>query len=260
MAMFPDRFAGKRALVTGAARGIGRAAAERILAEGGLVALFDCAADTLQSTQHELSGTHGTRSIAVTGDVRQDQDVLRVLETMVQAWGGLDILVNSAGVGRGGRLTEMPTEDWDDILDVNVKGIFRCCRLAFPELEKSQGCIVNLGSVAAQVAAPGMTVYSASKAAVTQFSRVLALEGARLGVRVNTVAPVWTETEMLRDYLKTLPSAERIRKELSARIPLGRMATPEDIATAITFLASPEASLITGAVLPVDGGLLCGLG
>jgi 3-oxoacyl-[acyl-carrier protein] reductase len=251
------RFTGKKAIVTGAGSGIGRRIAERLAAERAAVLLADIDATAGEALEREISQQGGCAAFLGT-DVRRGQDCRRMVETAAERWGGLDVLVNSAGVGDGGPMVSLPEAVWDRVMEVNLKGIFLCCQAGLPALAaRGGGAIVNVASLAGLVAVPGFGPYAASKAGVIQLTRVIALEGAPQQVRANAVCPVWIDTPLLARYLASAPDAAAARRGLVASVPLGRLGTVDDVASAALYLASDEAAFITGVALPIDGGALC---
>jgi NAD(P)-dependent dehydrogenase (short-subunit alcohol dehydrogenase family) len=251
------RFTGKVAVVTGGASGIGRAIAGRLAAEGAVVIIADRDATRGEAAAEELS-TSGAEGTFAELDVTRAADCARVVELAVDRGGGLDLLVCSAGIGAGAPIAMLDEADWDRVLDVNLKGTFLCARAAFPALAaRGGGAIVNIASIAGFLAAPGFGAYAASKAGVIQLTRVLALEGAPQNVRANSLCPIWVETPLLQRHLESASHPAIARREMVRRIPLGRIATVDDVAAAALFLASDEAAFITGVALPIDGGALC---
>jgi NAD(P)-dependent dehydrogenase (short-subunit alcohol dehydrogenase family) len=249
---FPHRFAGRRALVTGAGRGIGRATAERLAAEDARVAVVDIDGDAAAAAARAL----GDRGLALTADVGDEPAVEAAVAAAVDAWGGLDVVVANAAVqltDADERVDRLDGETWRRTLEVNLTGVFHTVKHgARALLATGGGAIVCTGSPAGHYGlATGLDAYSASKAGVTGLVRVTAMDLAEEGVRVNAVLPGITETPMNRWWMDD--PAERARTVAS--IPLGRPARAEEIAAVIAFLASDDASYVTGAVWTADGGL-----
>ncbi len=251
------RLEGKRAIVTGAGAGLGRAIAERFAAEGGRVALLDIDEGAAQSGARAIEATGG-KALALGVDVADDGSVATAFGAAIEAFDGLDVLVNNAGIAqRPAPTVDTEPDQIDRIMAVNVRGILHTTRHAVKSLEASQGTIINLASNAALRPRPGMAWYNASKAAVVNLTFSLAAEYAHRGVRVNAIAPALADTPMKSFILGEDPDAD-LERALIATIPLGRLATGEDIAAAATYLASDDASFVTGVVLPVDGGRMVG--
>ena len=240
---------GKRALVTGGNRGIGRTIAERLAEAGADVAVFARSEESVAEAARALS-ERGVRGLALTGDVGSDADVARGWDALMKEFGQLDILVNNAGITRDGLLVRMKPEDWNAVLDVNLTGAFRWCRLAAKQmLRQKSGTIINISSIVGVIGNPGQTNYAASKAGLIGFSKSLAVEVAARGITVNVIAPGFIETEM------THALGEGAQAEFLSRIPLGKLGTTGDVADLAVFLASPMSDYITGQVICVDGGL-----
>lgn len=242
------RFDGKAVLVSGGGTGIGRAIALAFAREGARVAVSGRRKEPLQALVAEL----GKQAVAIPGDVTASADRGRVIAEAARALGGLDVLVNNAGVYASKPLSETTDEELEQLFQVNVVGLLGLTREALPHLQKSKGNVVNVSSVVATGVVPGTAAYSATKAAVDQLTRVLAAELGATGVRVNAVSPGLTETDMAAP-LTTNPTA---RQAMVTQTPLGRLGQPEDIARVVTFLASPEAGWVTGQALQASGGLL----
>ena len=246
------RLKGKVAVVTGAASGFGEAIAIRFAAEGASVVVADRIAETAEKLASSLR-LEGHAAISICVDVTQANAVARMISTTVETFGRLDIVVNNAGLGqRLGDFHEVPSDTIDRLFDVNVKCIVHSSREALPHLEKQGGCIINTASVGALRPRPGGAWYNASKAALCNLTQTMAAELGPKGVRVNAILPVAADTSLLSEVLGGT-SAEQLQHFVSG-IPLGRLATPVDIANAALFLASEEASFLTGVLLPVDGG------
>jgi len=245
-------FAGKTVVVTGAARGIGTAIARSMAALRGHVALLDIDGAALESVTDELrSGGHSVEALA--GDVTDAAFARGVVEKLVSERGGVDVLVNNAGVIRDNFLEQISEDDWDTVLSVNLKGPFVCCRAVTPHMrERRYGKIVNIASRAA-LGNVGQANYSASKGGLISLTRTLALELARFDINVNAVAPGLIDTPMTQGL------APKVRERLLRMQPGGRAGSVTDVANAVCFLASDAANFVTGQVLYVDGGRSTGL-
>lgn len=241
--------AGRRALVTGAASGIGRATAELFIAEGAAVALLDRNAGLLETAASELGGT------AVAADVSLHAEVDRAVAAAAEALGGLDTVVNAAGVSMLQPFEETAPEIWQQTLAVNLTGPYAVCRAALPHLRAAGGgSIVNIASGAGLRPIPNSAAYSASKAGLIMFGRALATELAGDGIRVNTVCPGIVDTPMMQTALDRSLEPEAARQAVIERYLLKRLAEPREIALAVRYLSSAEAAYVTGTTLPVDGG------
>jgi meso-butanediol dehydrogenase/(S,S)-butanediol dehydrogenase/diacetyl reductase len=252
------RLTGRAALITGAARGIGRATAGLFAREGARLGLIDCDGGEMAKAARELAGERPGAAIHWrAADIGEPGAVGRAIDELARELGGLDILVNNAAARAYGPLAEATPESWDAILQVNVAGLANCTRAALPYLRQSgSGSIVNVSSAFALVGRPNMGQYDASKAAALALTRVLACEEARFGVRVNAVCPGSTLTPwtLARAVARGM-SIDDLKEKGAAPSLLGRWAEPEEVAFPILWLASAEASFVTGIVLPVDGGL-----
>ncbi|EKZ8660399.1 SDR family oxidoreductase [Vibrio alginolyticus] len=235
----------KVALVTGSANGIGLAIAKRLYEEGANVALADWNEEQLANA---VEGFDKQRVSAHSIDVSDPEKVAALISDVVTRFGKLDILVNNAGVHVPGSVIEGSVEDWKKISGVNIDGVVYCAKFALPELLKTKGCMVNTASVSGLGGDWGAAFYCASKGAVVNLTRAMALDHGADGVRINAVCPSLVKTNMTNDW------PQDIRDKFNERIALGRAAEPEEIASVVTFLASDDASFINGVNLPVDGG------
>ena len=245
------RLAGKVAIVTGAASGFGRGIAESFALEGASVIAADINGEGVRA----LAGGFGDRMVAVVADVSQKIDVEAMVRAATEAFGGLDIVVNNAGVThRNQPLMDVGEAEFDRIYAVNVKSVYLSTIAAVPKLEKrGGGSIINIASTAGVRPRPGLTWYNGSKGAVITLTKSLAAELAPRNIRVNAINPVMGETGLLTEFMG-LPDTPENRAKFLAGIPLGRLSRPHDIANAALFLADPASSFITGAAIEVDGG------
>jgi 3-oxoacyl-[acyl-carrier protein] reductase len=240
---------GRSAIVTGAARGLGRQIAASLAAAGAKVACVDINTETLAETISAIRSAGGTAE-PIACDVTDGNRVSQVVEEVVGLWGGLQILVNNAGITRDNVIMRMKDEQWDAVLNINLKGTFLFTRAAARPMVKGRGGrMINIASVSGLMGNPGQANYSASKAGVIGLTRTVAKELASRNITVNAVAPGFIATEM------TAALGEELLGKIRQEIPLGRLGEPQDVADAVLFLASDAASFITGHVITVDGGL-----
>lgn len=243
-----NRFSGKTIIVTGSSSGIGEGIARRFADEGANIVLnsrnrADCekVAETMDAD----------RTLIVEGDVSSPEFAARIVRKTVEIFGALDVLVNNAGVARMGQLADARDKDIDTVIDINVKGVLYMSRAAIPELLKSKGNIINIASVSGLGGDWMMPIYNASKGAVVNLTRAMALQLGAQGVRVNCVCPSLTKSDMTNGLIDSEPAM----KAIANRMPLGRAAEPEEIAGPVAFLASEDARFVTGVNLAVDGGV-----
>jgi 3-oxoacyl-[acyl-carrier protein] reductase len=240
---------GRVALVTGASRGIGRAIAQALAERGALVL---CAARSVESAAGTVAAIEaaGGRARAVALDVGSDASVERTLKELLSEHATIPLLVNNAGITRDNLLMRMKFEDWNAVIDTNLSGLYRLCRAVVPSMVKARfGRIVSITSVVAHIGNAGQANYAASKAGMEGFTRSLARELASRNVTVNCVAPGFIDTDMTRSL------SDGQREALLAQVPLGRLGTPEDVASAVGWLMSPGAAYVTGITLDVNGGM-----
>lgn len=253
----------KTAIITGAASGIGKATAINFAREGAKVMCADVNADGAEATARQIADTGG-EAASVRADVSKEADVERMIGETVSRWGRLDTLYNNAGIGYGMPVTQIPAEEWDRLMGVNLRGVFLGCKHAIPQMLKNGGgAIVSTASDAGLRGQAMLSAYCASKGGVVLLTKSLAVEWAEQGIRVNCVCPGVIRTPILDPFLAqaqatTGTSVDELWKRMGEAHPMGRVGQPEEVAKAVTFLASDEASFITGVALPVDGGLEAG--
>lgn len=240
----------KTAIVTGASRGIGKAIAVALAREGATVVINDLSQEAAEAAAAEIRANNG-RAIAVAADVADSAQVETMVTRVMEECGRIDILVNNAGITRDTLLLRMKEEDWDAVLNVNLKGVFNCTKAVSRFMIKQRsGVIVNIASVVAVMGNIGQANYAAAKAGILGFTKAVARELASRGIRVNAVAPGYIQTDM------TEKIPEEIKAKLIESIPLGFIGQPEDVAEAVLFLVSPAARYITGQTLHVNGGMV----
>jgi NAD(P)-dependent dehydrogenase (short-subunit alcohol dehydrogenase family) len=251
-----NRLEGKVALVTGGGSGIGRGAALRFAEQGARVAVGDIDAEAATRVAAEI----GQDARAVRMDVTSSHSVSDGLDAVVAAFGGLDVLVNNAGRTTAGAVYELSEDEWDAVLDVNLKSVFLVSKCAWPLLQaRGGGAIINTASIAGLWGLPRIAAYGASKGGVILLTKCMALDGASDGIRVNCICPGDVDTPMLQTYFSLQPDPVATRAFFTNMHPLGRLGEPRDIADAMLYLASDEARWVTGSVLVVDGGLTVGI-
>jgi len=249
------RAEGRVALVTGGARGIGEATAERLAEDGAAIAIADLDGDGAEQTASRIAARHGVRAVGVRADVAVAAEVEAMVEEIALRLGSLDILVNNAGITRDNLIYKMSEEDWDAVAAVHLKGAFLCARAAQREMVKrGWGRIVNLSSVSA-LGNRGQTNYATAKAGLQGMAKTLAIELGRYGITANAVAPGFIDTEMTRATAVRLGrDPDEWEEEMAQEIPVRRAGVPRDIANVIAFLCSDEASFVSGQVIYVAGG------
>ncbi len=245
------QFEGKTAVITGSARGLGKAIALKLASLGANIVLNDIpSSESLDETAEEFKKA-GYKVVVTRGDVRNTEDVKAMISAGVDTFGSVDILVNNAGITNDKPMALMSEDDWDIVLDINLKGAFLCTKFAAKQMMKQKyGRIVNLASVAGRYGNKGQANYSASKAGLIGLTKTTAKEFASRGITCNAVAPGTIKSKMT----DALP--EEVRNKYLENIPLGRFGTPEDVANVVAFLASDDASYVTAQVIDIDGGLV----
>lgn len=240
---------GKIALITGGARGIGRAIAECLAKKGADLVVADISFESASDTARAL-GAEGVRTLPLKLDVSKSDEVSKAFEDILKEFGRVDIVVNNAGITRDGLLLRMKDEDWDAVININLKGVFLCSKEAVKVMVKQKyGRIINIASVVAFMGNPGQANYSASKAGIIGLTKTIAREYGSRGITVNAVAPGFIETAM------TDALAENVKQEMLKSIPVGKFGSVDDVANAVAFFASPGSSYITGQVIHVNGGM-----
>ena len=241
------RLEGKTVIITGGGSGIGLACTRLFCDEGAQVAIIGRRQDRLESAAKEVGG----QVLAVTGDLTNNSDLDRLVTETLNAFGKIDIVVNNGGVFTGSPVHETKDEDWDSIMDVNMRSVFQLTKRVLPHMiGHKSGNFIHISSILGLVAVPGVAAYNVSKGALLQFNRSLAVEYGLVGIRSNAVCPGLVKTEMTEGLMND----EELMKEWSRDYPIGRFGAPQDIANACLYLASDESSFVTGVALPVDGG------
>jgi NAD(P)-dependent dehydrogenase (short-subunit alcohol dehydrogenase family) len=247
-----ERLAGKRAIVTGAANGIGRAIALRLASEGARVVIADVNEDDAQGVAGEIDG----ETLVHKADVTRDGDVEALVGRAVSEWGGLDVMVNNAGVGVAGTAVTTTEEEYERVMDVCVRGTFLGMKHAIPAIKDAGGgSVINMSSVAALVGLVDRAIYSAAKGAIYSMTRASAIDHVGEGVRVNCIAPGTVDTPWVARITSGYDDPEEARANMRARQPHGRLVTPEEIAAMAAYLASDESASVIGACMVVDGGV-----
>jgi len=245
------RLDGKKAAVTGGSKGLGRAIAVAFAQAGADVVLASRTKSEVEAAAGEIAAETGRRIVPVSADVRSAADAESTVRAAIDSLGGLDIVVNSAGINNRKPLVELSLEDFEDMISTNLTGTFRMCKAAVPHLiERGSGKIINLSSMLDHVAIPGRTGYCASKGGVLMFTKALALEMAPRGIRVNALCPGPFRTPINRAILEN----EELNRQFLEKVPLGRWGEPEEVGAAAVYLASAASDFMTGSALYIDGG------
>lgn len=256
---FGTRLQGARTLVTGGGSGIGRASSLRLASEAAEVLVTDRDLEAAEAVAAEIRSAGGSASAALVDVAAADAEPV-VADAIAAGLGGIDVLVNNAGVGAAGNALETSESDWQRLFAVNVDGVFRCSRAALaPMLEQGSGSIVNIASVAGLTGLTNRFAYCATKGAVVSMTRAMALDHAGTGVRINSVCPGTIHTPWVESFAAAAEDPDSFRAQMAARQPVGRMGSAEEIAAAVAYLASADSQFMTGAALTVDGGLTAGI-
>jgi NAD(P)-dependent dehydrogenase (short-subunit alcohol dehydrogenase family) len=249
------RLAGKVALITGGGTGIGKAVALAFAREGAKVALAGRRVDKLQEVVGEIKAQRG-EGVAIVCDVTRAADANSAVKLVVERFGLLNVLVNNAGMVSATTVESIKEEEWDQLMSINLKGPFLMSRAALPAFRRAGGgAIVNVGSVLGLVAVKDRAAYCASKGGVTMLTKAMAVDHAQDKIRVNCICPALVETELIKGVFGAGAQGQALRESRVAAIPIGRIGRPEDVAELAVFLASEESSWLTGAAIPLDGGI-----
>ena len=248
---------GKVALVTGGGKGIGKGCAEALSRHGARIAVVDKDAVAGPETAKgiEASGGH---AVFLPADVSKVADVQRTITQLIGLYGRLDILINNAGYHISKNVEETSEEEWDFILNTNLKSVFLCSKYAIPHLRKTRGTIVNMASMVGLVGQRNAGAYSATKGGIIAMTKGMALDFAKDGIRVNCICPGWVETPLVKDWFSQQADPQAAKRYIFGRHPLGRIATPEEVGIAAVYLCSEGSSFVTGVALPLDGGITLG--
>lgn len=248
-----ERLKGKIGIVTGAGSGIGRACAIAVAGEGARIVLVGRRRDRIDQVAHEI----GDQAFPIAADLSRANEIPRLMDETIERFGGLNFLVNNAGILQIGDAEQITEEQWDRVFNTNVRAVWLLSRSALPHMRRAGGgSIINMASVLGIVGARSRAAYAASKGAVVLLTKSMAIDHGHENIRVNAICPSLVETELTDAILAKAANPEAIRREKTALHPIGRLGKPEDVAGLVVYLASDESSWTTGAILPVDGGYL----
>jgi 3-oxoacyl-[acyl-carrier protein] reductase len=243
--------AGKCAVITGSARGIGKAIAERLAEAGANIVITDILAEQGEATAKEIAEKYGVKTVFLTSNVTDMTQCEELMAKAVEEFGSLDILVNNAGITKDGLFMRMKEDDFDKVIAINLKGVFNCAQAGYKKMVKQRsGTIINMASVVGLTGNMGQANYASSKAGVIGMTKSIAYEAAKRGIRVNAVAPGYIKSDMT-DLIK-----EEVKEQILTKIPFGKMGSVDDIANAVLFLSSDLSSYVTGKTITVDGGMV----
>lgn len=251
------RLKDKVALITGSAKGIGKGCALVFAEEGSKVAVIDIDEKAGRETVEEIKSKSGEARFFKT-DVSDSGQVQSMISGVVQAFGQIDIMFNNAGYHISKNVEETLEDEWDFIINTNLKSVFLCSKYAIPHLRKTKGCIINMSSMVGLIGQSNAGAYSASKGGIITMTKGMALDYAKDGIRVNCICPGWVETPLVEDWFNQQKDPQKARAYIYSVHPLGRIATIEEVGRAALFLASSDASFVTGVALPVDGAVTLG--
>jgi NAD(P)-dependent dehydrogenase (short-subunit alcohol dehydrogenase family) len=251
------RLKNKVAVITGSSKGIGKGCARVFAREGAAVVIVSRTAETGRAMAQEIQDKGG-RAIYVQTDVSRSEQVQNMINHTIEAFGRLDILINNAGYHISKNIEETSEEEWDFIINTNLKSVFLCSKYALPHLRKTQGCIINISSMVGLVGQSKAGAYSATKGGIIAMTKGMALDFAEDGIRINCICPGWIRTPLVDDWFSQQPDEQKARDYINSVHPLGRIGTSEECGRIALFLATEDASFMTGSIVTVDGGVTLG--
>lgn len=247
----------KVAIITGSAKGIGKGCALVFAEEGANVVIVDIDIKAGEQTVREIAERNG-KAIFINTDLRSSEQVQSMIGSVINTYGQIDILFNNAGYHYSKNIEVTSEEEWDFIINTNLRSVFLCSKYSIPHLRKTRGCIINMSSMVGLIGQSNAGAYSASKGGIVAMTKGMALDFAKDGIRVNCICPGWVETPLVEDWFSQQPDPQKAKEYIYSVHPLNRIASSEEIGKAAAFLASPEASFITGIAMPVDGAVSLG--